>query len=142
MTRPDDTPRMRVEYAFMCDAATEHGGKLNALGIGVDHIGVTGLPATHPRLALVARLVFEDAAGSAVPFRVEMVDADGQHVVAPVDGLFHVEAAPGRRLDGASLLVELVNITFTTIGPHEVRLSSNGAAVATLPLEVWHVPAV
>jgi hypothetical protein len=130
---------MRVEYAFLCDAATEHGGKVNALGIGIDHLGVSTLPATHPRLALVARLVFEDAEGMAVPFVVKMVDADGRDVIPPVEGRFQVEAAPGRRLDGASLLVDLVNLQFTSTGPHEVQLWSGGEILATLPLEVWKV---
>lgn len=132
---------MRVEYAFLCDAATQHGGKVNALGIGIDHLGVTTLPATHPRLALVARLVFEDAGGTTVPFRVCMVDADGHDVLPPVDGQFQVEAAPGRRLDGASLLVDLVNLEFTTTGPHEVQLSSGATLLATIPIEVWRVVA-
>ena len=135
----DAPPSMRVEYAFLCDAATEHGGKVNALGIGIDHLGVSTLPATHPRLALVARLVFEDAGGSSFPFRVRMVDADGRDVLTPVDGLFNVEAAPGRRLDGASLLVDLENLEFTTTGPHEVQVSSDAHLLATLPIEVWRV---
>ncbi|MDA0301712.1 MAG: hypothetical protein O2822_04225 [Chloroflexi bacterium] len=134
-----DLPLMCVEYAFLCDAATEHGGKVNALGIGIDHLGVSALPATHPRLALVARLVFEDAGGAAVPFVVKMVDADGRDVITPVEGRFQVEAAPGRRLEGASLLVDLANLEFTVTGPHEVQLWSAGEQITTLPLEVWRV---
>ena len=137
--RASTPPNMRVDYAFLCDAATEHGGKVNALGIGIDHLGVPTLPVTHPRLTFVARLVFEDAGGTAVPFRVRMVDADGRDVMPPVDGQFMVQAAPGRRLDGASLLVDLVNLEFTSTGPHEVQLSSEGAVLATLPIEVWRV---
>ena len=109
------------------------------LGIGIDHLGVSTLPATHPRLALVARLVFDGLAEDAVPFTVKLVDADGRDVIAPVKGRFAVEAAPGRRLDGASLLVDLVNLEFTATGPHEVQLWSDGDVVATLPIEVWKV---
>lgn len=134
---------MRVEYAFLCDAATEHGGKVNALGIGIDHLGVQALPATHPRLALVAHLRFEDAEDdAAVPFRVQMVDADGRDVITPVEGRFQVAAAPGRRLEGANLLVDLQNLQFTTTGPHEVQLWSAGGVIATLPIEVWRVATV
>ena len=57
----------------------------------------------------------------------------------PVDGHFIVQAAPGRRLDGASLLVDLVNLEFTSTGPHEVQLSCEGTPIATLPIEVWRV---
>ena len=132
-------PLMRVEYAFLCDAATEHGGKVNALGIGIDHLGVSVLPATHPRLSFVAHLRFEDADDAAVPFVVKMVDADGREVISPVEGRFQVQAAPGRRLEGANLLVDLVNLQFTATGPHEVQLWSEGDVLATLPIEVWRV---
>ena len=130
---------MRVDYAFLCDAATEYGGKVNALGIGIDRLGISTLPATHPRLTLVARLVFEDASGASLPFLVRIVDADGREVMPPVEGSFQVAAAPERRLDGSSLIVDLVNLQFTATGPHEVQLWSGGAILATLPIEVWRV---
>ena len=38
---------MQVEYAFLCDAATESAGKLNALGIGIDRLLVQQLPQQH-----------------------------------------------------------------------------------------------
>ena len=134
-----EPPSMRVEYAFLCDAATEHGGKVNALGIGIDRLGVSTLPATHPRLTLVARLVFEDAGGASLPFVVRMVDADGRDVLPPVEGRFQVVATSGQRLESASLLVDLQNLQFTTTGPHEVQVSSEGVTLATLPIEVWRV---
>ncbi|MGE3857943.1 MAG: hypothetical protein AB7G21_13380 [Dehalococcoidia bacterium] len=143
--RAEGVPLMRVEYAFLCDAATEHGGKVNALGIGIDHLGVSTLPATHPRLSLVAHLRFEEAedgADAVVPFVVKMVDADGRDVIPPVEGRFQVQAAPGRRLEGANLLVDLVNLQFTGTGPHEVQLWSEGDVIATLPIEVWRVATV
>lgn len=134
-----EPPIIRIAYAFLCDAATEHGGKVNALGIGIDRLGVSTLPATHPRLTLVARLVFEDAGGRSLPFVVRMVDADGRDVLPRVEGRFRVERALGRRVDGTSLIVDLVNLEFTTTGPHEVQVSSDGETLATLPLEVWRV---
>ncbi len=88
---------MRVDYAFLCDAATEYGGKVNALGIGIDRLGVSTLPATHPRLTLVARLVFEDASGASLPFLGPIVDADGREVLPPVEGRFQAREN-GRRL--------------------------------------------
>lgn len=140
MTNPgDDRPTIRVEYAFLCDAATQHAGKVNALGIGIDQLGVSMLPATHPHLTLVARLAFEDAAGASLPFRVRMVDADGHDVLPPVEGRFQVEMAPGQRRASATLLVDLVSLQFTTTGPHEMQLSSDTRLLATLPLEVSRV---
>ena len=140
----NEQPGIRVEYAFLCDAATQHGGKVNALGIGIDQLGVTALPAMHPRLTLVARLVFEAAAfedqgRASFAFRVCVVDADGHDVLPLVDGSLHIEAAGGQRLTGTTLLVDLVNLQFTTIGPHEVQLSSDAHTLATLPIDVVRV---
>ncbi len=127
---------MHVDYAFLCDAATEHGGKLNALGIGVDRLTVTVLPATHPRLTFVARLAFgaEDAGGR--HFSVRVVDADGRAVAPPIDGEMQVTIAAEDREAAANLLVELVNLQFASLGPHEVSLAVDGAELVNLPLEV------
>ncbi|MFA7248776.1 MAG: hypothetical protein WC273_04020 [Dehalococcoidia bacterium] len=136
-----EAPRMRLDYAFLCDAATQHAGKVNALGIGIDHIGVSALPALHPRLTLVVRLVFEGAGGASLPLVVRMVDADGRDVVTPVEARFDVRAAPGRQHEAATLLVDLLNLQLTTTGPHEVQVSSTGTPIATLPIEVGRVAA-
>jgi hypothetical protein len=35
---------MQIDFAFLCDAATEVSGKLSALGIGIDRLIVQELP--------------------------------------------------------------------------------------------------
>ena len=127
---------MHVDYAFLCDAATEHGGKLNALGIGIDRLAAVELPATHPRLTFVARLAFGAEDAGSRRFSVRVVDADGRAVASPMEGEMHVTLAPQDRATAVNLLVELLNLEFTNLGPHEVSLAVDGAELVSLPLEV------
>ena len=131
---------MDIDYAFLCDAATEHAGKLNALGIGIDQLAAATLPATHPRLTFVARLRFEPEDDGDRHFRVRAVDADG-HEMGNVEGDMSVHFAPEDRMTGANLVVDLVNLEFIAAGPHEVSLTVDGNQVVTLPLEVSRTPA-
>lgn len=68
---------MQLDFAFLCDAATESAGKLFALGIGIDRLQVRELPARHARMTLVARLVFGATEQGVHAFELRLVDADG-----------------------------------------------------------------
>lgn len=129
---------MHIGYSFLCDAATEHGGKLNALGIGIDRLAAVALPATHPRLVFVARLVFVPEDGGRHRFLARVVDADGQVVTPPVEGELQVAITPPARSTAINLLLELANVQFSNLGPHEVKLAVDGAELVTLPIEVMH----
>ena len=107
---------MRVDFAFLCDAATEAGGKLNALGIGVDRLLVRELPQTHRRLVVVTRVWFDAEDAGEQPFAIELIGPDGNNVAPKVQGQ--------------------LNVQFKSVGPHEAKLSIGGGEVAVLPLEV------
>ena len=130
---------MDIDYAFLCDAATEHGGKLNALGIGIDQLAAATMPATHPRLTFVARLRFTRDDDGERHFVVRAVDADG-HEMGKVEGEMWVHFAPEDNQTGANLVVDLVNLEFTAAGPHEVTLTLDGEQAVMLPLEVSRAP--
>lgn len=127
---------MQLEFAFLCDAATEAAGKLYALGIGVDRLHVRDLPARHGRLTLVARLGFGAAEQGAHRFELRFVDADGQDVSTPVAGELGVhitDSAAGARVN---VLIDVLNAEFRTHGPHELTLTVDGTNLVVLPLDV------
>lgn len=132
---------MQLEFAFLCDAASESAGKLYALGIGIDRLHVRELPARHGRMALVARLAFVAAEQGVHPFELRLVDADGRDVTAPVSGELTVRLADGATSARVNVLVDLVNAEFHTHGPHELTLTLDGAPAVVLPLEVAIAPA-
>lgn len=132
---------MRVDFAFLCDAATEAGGKLNALGIGIDRLLVRELPQTHRRLVVVMRVSFEPEDAGEQPFVIELIGPDGSNVSPVVQGQLNVQMAEGAGGTRANMIIEIANAEFKSVGPHEAKLSIGGGEVAVLPLEVVLQPA-
>jgi len=127
---------VQVDFAFLCDAATESGGKLYALGVGIDRLQVTELPARQGRITVVVRLSFDAFEQGDRGFAIRVVGADGHALAGPIAGAIPVALPPGRAAAKANLLVELLSLEFTAAGPHEVTLAIDGEQAVSLPLEV------
>jgi len=127
---------MQIGFAFLCDAAQDSGGKLHALGVGVDVLHAASLPAVHPHLSLVVRFVYGGEDEGEHGFSIAVLDADGKHVVSPVSGQMTLRLNPEETSGAANLVVDLQNAQFTTYGPHEVTVAVDGGVLATLPLSV------
>jgi hypothetical protein len=127
---------MHLDFAFLCDAATETGGKLNALGLGIDRLNAGTLPAVHSRMMLVARFSYtRDDVGDHA-FTIRITDADGREVGRVVNGNMNLKMAENTTLARANLLVDLMNLEFNTYGPHEAVVTIDGDEMVNLPLEV------
>lgn len=129
---------MEVQLAFICDAAVESGGKLHALGIGIDTLGAAQVPVRHPKLSLVFGMSYgpEDVGEHVLELRV--VDADGRDAIPAVRQRFPLTDPTGTR-GGARFVLELNDLQFNRWGSHEFRISLNGAAGAAIPLEIVQV---
>lgn len=127
---------MNVEFAFLCDAATESAGKLNALGIGIDRLLLTELPQHHRRLTLVTRIAFEPEDAGEHQFGIELIGPDGTAVAPPVQAKLDVKIADPSQGTRANVMIELSNPQFTVAGPHEAKVSLDGLELFALPLEV------
>lgn len=132
---------MQLEFAFLCDAASEAAGKIYALGIGVDRLHVRELPARHGRLTLVARLAFPATEQGVHPFELRLVDADGQDVSTPVAGELSVNVSDEATAARVNILIDVLNAEFRAPGPHELTLSIDGRNLVVLPLDVALAPA-
>lgn len=127
---------MQLDYAFLCDAAAESGGKIHALGIGFERITIRQLPAVHPRAVAVVRFTFNrDDLGSNA-FRVRVSDGDGRDVATPVEGQINLALPENTDRGRANIVVELVQMDLQTAGPHEVAITLAGRELASLPFEV------
>ncbi|MGE3960681.1 MAG: hypothetical protein AB7F65_03265 [Dehalococcoidia bacterium] len=131
---------MQVDYAFLCDAAAESGGKIHALGIGFERITVRQLPAVHPRAVAVVRFAFNRDDLGARPFRVRVSDGDGRDVSQPVEGQLTLQLAEDADRGRANMVVELLQLDLQTAGPHEVSITVGGRELAGLPFEVFVAP--
>ena len=127
---------MQVELAFLCDAATEAGGKLNALGIGIDRLILSELPQHYRRITLVTRIAFEPEDAGERRFAIELIGPDGNAVAPRTDGVLQVQFGDPPQTSRVNVIIELANPRFTVAGPHEAKLSLDGIELVALPLEV------
>lgn len=118
-----------IRLAALCDhALVGQDGKVSLLGI-FRNISVSGLPAQHPRMFLVAILGLEPGAHTVV---VRLLRPDGQQAM-PNPPEISVHATAGQDVN---VIVELNNMSFASYGTHHFQLSVDGEAVGDLPVAI------
>ena len=123
-----------IKLAALCDhALVGQDGKVSLMGI-FRNISVSGLPAQHPRMFLVAILGLEVGPHSVV---VKLLRPDGQQAM-PNPPEISVHAAAGQDVN---VIVELNNMSFTTYGMHRFQLSVDGDAIGDLPVSIIQMQA-
>lgn len=125
---------MDIDYAFLCDSAQESGGKVHALGIGIDGIFAPTLPTTHS-VVLVVQVRYWASEAGARPLSVRLIDADGRAVSAAEGQIMFGDT--GESPTGiARLLLTLAALPLEHYGDHAVQVSIDDHEVARLPLRV------
>ncbi len=126
---------MDLNFAFLCDFAEESGGKVHALGVGVDQIQAPVVPAIHPHLSVVVAFSYESADVGAQSLVMRVIDADGHSIVPPVDGQLTLND-PGAPTGQARVIFQLAGVQFQRYGDYAVEVAVAGVTVASLPLRV------
>lgn len=137
----EQTPGHRfLEFAFLCDAASDKGGALDALGIGTTLVFAKALPAMH-QVTLVLRVAWTGGAigPGQKQLTVNVTDPNGQQI-AGITGSFSVEE--GSMINahpeipvGANLIMPLP-MQLRDYGLHHVEITFEGDSYAPLPLKV------
>lgn len=127
---------VQVDFAFLCDAATESGGKVHAIGIGFERINVRALPVVHPRAVAVVRFGFNRGDEGDHHFRVRISDADGRDIAPPVEGNVALALGDEASSGKANMIVDLVQLDLRNAGPHEVSVAIDGQELVNLAFEV------
>ena len=126
------TPEIRL--GALCDhALVGQDGKVSLLGI-FRNISVSGLPAQHPRMFLVAILGLDVGPHTVV---VRLLRPDGQQAM-PNPPEISVHAAAGQDVN---VIVELNNMSFTTYGMHRFQVNVDGEAIGELPVTIAQMQA-
>ncbi len=121
------TPEIRL--GALCDhALVGQDGKVSLLGI-FRNISVSGLPAQHPRMFLVAILGLDVGPHTVV---VRLLRPDGQQAM-PNPPEISVHAAAGQDVN---VIVELNNMSFTSYGTHKFDLEVDGTSIGGLPVAI------
>ena len=130
---------MDIDFAFLCDHADAAGGKLDAIGIGIDTFFAAKLPHVQPQLFFVAQLRAQVTEEGAHPLRLNLIDADGANVVS-LSGQVTV-GRPQRGTEvAARILLRLGNVTFKTEGDYSFRLVLDNQEAVRIPIHVIHRP--
>ena len=118
-----------IRLAALCDhALVGQDGKVTLIGI-FRNISVSGLPAQHPRMFLVAILGLDVGAHTVI---VRLLKPDGQQAM-PNPPEISVHAVAGQDVN---VIVELNNMSFTTYGMHRFQLNVDGDAIGDLPVVI------
>ncbi len=131
---------MKVDYAFLCDAAQDSGGKLHALGIGIDRIVASEVPVTHPMLAVVAQLRYTAVESGRKALAIRVLDADGGAVIPQIDGEIEFGEPSGAPTGMARLVLQVGGLRFERYGAYAIQVAVAGTEIASLPLEVVAPP--
>jgi predicted naringenin-chalcone synthase len=131
-SRDASPPEVRV--AGLCDhALVGQDGKVTMVGI-FRNITVSGLPAQHPRMYLVAVLGLEPGTHEVV---VRLMRPDGAAAM-PEAPRIEVRASAGQDVN---VIVELNNLNFAAYGVHRFDVEVDGSKVESLPVAISQMPA-
>jgi Family of unknown function (DUF6941) len=126
---------MELEIFTLCDAATEHAGKLNIIGT-FDSLRGLEAPIAHPQCAIAGRLRFEQIEEGEHRAVLTFADEDGNIVMPKFDQTMAVNFAPGQRTVTSHFVILIQQIRLPKFGEYTIDLAMDGRQLGSLPLYV------
>ena len=130
---------MDIEVAVLCDAATDHKGKLNLLGT-FNSVYTKELPANYPQCSIVLRVVFKLVEEGSHKLRINFVDEDGKFVMPSIELPFEVNVPGEDSFLYRNFILNIQRLKFEKFGQHAVDIAIDGRQEASIPLEVKQIP--
>ena len=128
---------MEVTFTFLCDYADNSGGKLTAVGIGIDTVYAASVPVTHRSFYAVIALRFTSVEVGTKQIALRLVDADGHDIVPGIDQALNVpDPMPGYTYRTQRIVVGLGNVRFEKFGDYAVVFLVNGQEASRTPLKL------
>lgn len=133
---------MQVQLATICDAATEHMGKLNILG-AFDAIMARQFPLVHPMCFIAVRFILERFEEGQHRVKLKIVDEDGQNLIDPAEMQMTVQFPPhlDRPFVSQNLVMTLQRLKFEKPGRYDVQVLVDGKFMSEIPLSIMEPPA-
>jgi hypothetical protein len=129
---------MQLEIFTLCDAATEHAGKLNIIGT-FDALRAAEAPITHPQCAIAGRLRFEQVEEGNHRISLTFADEDGSVVMPRFDSNLGVRFSPGQRTITSHFVMVIQQVRLPRFGEYTIDLAVDGRQLGSLPLYVTKV---
>ena len=130
---------MKLDFAFLADAAEVVNGKLYVMGGSFDTLWAKTMPLIHPRLSLVLKLQFTPSElDRNHKLEITLINADGQKI-ANVTG----DIQPGKNPKTPSgyphnfiSVVNFNNLQLKVHGDYSFEILANNTSLVSLPLRV------
>ena len=129
---------MQLEIFTLCDAATEHAGKLNIIGT-FDSLRGFEAPISHPQCAIAGRLRFEQIEEGEHRVLLTFADEDGKIVMPKFDQTMTVNFAPGQRTVTSHFVILIQQVRLPKFGEYTIDLAVDGRQLGSLPLYVTQI---
>lgn len=131
---------MERKYGFLCDFAQEAGGKLTAVGLGINRLFAAEIPTTHPSLTLVVGVEYSIAEAGTKHLEVRLIDADGNDVLPKnIEGDMPFEE-PDAGTGTVNVIINFLGLKFEKYGDYAFHVTFDGMEIARLPLVVGAPP--
>jgi hypothetical protein len=129
---------MVFHVAVICDAATEHAGKLNILG-AFDSIAGVRFPLVHPHCAIALRMRFGPMEEGPHEIRIVLIDGDGREALKPMEMKINVRILKDGYFASHNAVINLERLPFRTPGEYAFDISVDGEPRTSIPLKVMQV---
>ncbi|MBI3321714.1 MAG: hypothetical protein HYZ91_05550 [Candidatus Omnitrophica bacterium] len=130
---------MKLDFAFLADAANVSQGKFYVLGGGFDRILAPSVPATHSYMTLLMRFALEPSElEKPHNLEVRLLDADGRkvHVVQNEFIARRQSESESWRPHGHIFTLNLVTAKFEAFGDYSLEIFVDGSHLGNVPLSV------
>ncbi len=133
---------MEVNFAFLCDYASQSGGKMTAVGIGINTIYAAKVPHKHPLFFSVLNIKHSSTEIGPKQVGMHLIDEDGNPVIPPLDATINVSSPPtGLVYTNQNIVLQMRDVVFPDYGDYTVSWLLGGQEIKTVPLRVASPPA-
>ena len=129
---------MILHVAVLCDAATDHAGKLNILG-AFDTIAGTRFPLVHPHCAIALRMRFGPMEEGRHKLALSLIDGDGRDMVKPVELNMTVRIPADGYFVSHNAVINFERLAFKSPGQYAFGIALDGRPQTTIPLQIVQV---
>lgn len=131
---------MKLEFAFICDYASQNGGKIDALGIGFDVIWAPRLPFLIPHFHLVAKFNANKYESGTKRLKIVLMDPDGKDIIPPIEGSFEIVTPPQESESHGIIAIGFHGVQFQKYGSHSLHLIVEGNEMVSIPMALAAPP--
>lgn len=131
---------MKVDFAFLADAAEVANGKLHLVGGAFDTIWTRSVPLRYPKLSLALRLLFDPVElGRKHKVEIRLMNEDGKSIPPSIGGDLEISRNPNLPKgwkQGFLTVMNFTNLNFPDFCDYSFELIVNNSCEKSIPLRI------